>query len=244
MDATKQSAGLLTSFITPKSVDREGNPIRLGDVVADLTGSYTGGTVIAIAGSAIVWRDAAGGFDFQGADDLKVIAKADASEGNTAKDKNGDTIQVGDAIYDVDGTRSGGVVVSIDGDTVAWRLHSGGLQSNPAADVELIAKAYHLRQQVEEADFITDGSVDRDGNPIRVGDRIEQLNAEETCGIVVGVFGDVLVHCLDFEGSGFDLGEFLYANCNECRVLSPVTNVAEAVKSIRAKAAKRETVEV
>ncbi len=83
--------------------------------------------------------------------------------------------------------------------------------------------------------YITEDSIDASGRQIKVGDRIENLSDPDAGGIVVGVFGGVLVYCLDWTNNGFASGDFLYANCDECRVLLPVTSVAKAVAEIRRK---------
>ncbi len=93
---------MFTQIITEASKDKHGDPIRIGDVITDTTSSGIGGTVVAIAGDAILFQrpDAGDGiaFDYANASDAVVVAKAASSALAPSFDANTNPIRIGDIV--------------------------------------------------------------------------------------------------------------------------------------------------
>lgn len=80
------------------------------------------------------------------------------------------------------------------------------------------------------------------GRPIAVGDRVEDTECHGG-GIVVGVYGTVLIYLCDYHNGDVNMGTFTYARCDSVRVLPPVTNVAKAAKEVLARRAKLDKIQ-
>ena len=64
---------------TDRSNGRDGFPVRVGDVVRDVTGRDCGGRVIAVAGHAVIFVDRDGQHDFDDAENLAVLEAGPAT---------------------------------------------------------------------------------------------------------------------------------------------------------------------
>lgn len=84
--------------------------------------------------------------------------------------------------------------------------------------------------------FANEESIDADGNPIRLGDRVECLN-DSNDGVVIALAFDVALIISDYDDGTGKRGNAFYCSCNELRLKLPVSDVVDFVNRVRREAA-------
>ena len=162
-------------------------------------------------------------------------------------DSNGQAVGLGDVVLVREGRDHGGTVIGVfPPNAIVYRNAAGEIETwDNADDVVLLARANASAlpggpgEQLLADQFRTARSVDTEGTPLHIGDRVECLNDEEQGGVIIAMADNTLLMMLDWTvGSTLSHG-VLYKNADEVRVLPDVHGrVIEFVNARLPKSAK------